>query len=141
MGIIIGGLLPAVLFGIIGVFQKLGAQTGVDVSVWLASFGAAMLLFGCVGILVSGAVAWSAAGVAYGAGAGCAYAMGSGALTLAIVHFREPISKLIPVVNISTLVTALAALIWLDEASEVDGRQLAIGAVLTIAGVSLVMRA
>jgi hypothetical protein len=47
MGIVMGGLLPAVLFGLVGVLQKLGAQTGMDVFVWLAAFGAAMLLFGC----------------------------------------------------------------------------------------------
>lgn len=141
MGLIIGGLLPAVLFGLIGVLQKLGAETGMDVSVWLASFGAAMLLFGCIGIFVLGPVEWSAVGVVYGAGAGFAYAVGSGALTLAIIHYREPISKLIPVVNTSTLVTVLAALIWLNEAPKVDAKQLAIGAFLTIVGVSLVMKA
>lgn len=141
MGIIVGGLLPAVLFGLIGVLQKLGAQTGMNVFVWVAAFGGAMLLFGCVGILMQDSIEWSSVGIACAAGAGFAYAVGSGALSFAIIHYQEPISKLIPIVNTSTLVAVLAGLIWLNEASKIDIRQLALGSALTIVGASFVVKA
>ena len=133
--IVLGGLLPAVLFGLSGALQKGATGAGVGLAPYLLCVGA--------GVLAVGAAFWAAMPAEHSASAkgvglslllGVCWASGSGLVAIAITRYGGQIAQLAPLYNTNTLVTVLIGLVVFSEAASLDVPRLVLGAALIIAG-------
>ena len=138
LGIIIGGLIPAVFFGLASLFSKASVQSGIGSGIYLMISGLAIVVVGIVVhffvpdrtlSLRSGFHA-IAVGVTYGIAAAC--------IVIAMARFKTPLSQLVPLFNMNTLVSVLLALWIFAEWQQVKVLQLLFGAFLIVVGGILV---
>jgi transporter family protein len=140
-GIIIGGLLPAMLFGAGSILQKAGNRIGIAQSHYLFSFATGIIAAGVVSFFVmkSGPISFKAG--AFAAGHGFLFGAGFVLMGVGIVVFNMPISKIVPLVNMSALVAVALGLVVFKEYASVNAFNLLAGAVLIVAGGILVGKA
>jgi transporter family protein len=140
IGLIIGGLIPAIILGISSLLQKIGSQSGP---------GAFLILSGA-GIMVVGIVAsvfiTDVAGMTTRSGVfsllfGIVWGLATIGVVLAMGQYGVPVGKLVPLLNMNTLVAVVLALWIFSEWKTVGVSQLMVGAVLIVAGGVLVARA
>ena len=141
LGMIVGGLLPALAFGVGALFQKQSNDIGIGQSHYL--------LFFCLGILASSLIAYFAfpdnpmslrAGL-FSSAHGLFFGAGFVFLALGLTVFAQPISKLVPLANMSTLVSVLLGLYVFSEYSRLNLAYLVSGALLIVIGGILVAKA
>ena len=140
--LLIGGVLPACLWAITAVLQKLSAQHGLGPGPFLTAFGAMVLAAGLVlsGLLRgTGEVSW--VGLRYALASGLAYGIATGLVSYALLRFGVPISKLAPVLGCNVLVTVLIGVVLLGEGSDLDVWKAVGGTVIVLVGVALVTSA
>ena len=135
LAVVVGGLIPAVLFGLSGALQKGVTNTGTGLAAYLLAVGA--------GVVAVGAAFWAtlpAEHAATGKGLGLAvllgacWAGGMGLVAIALTRHGGQIAQLAPLYNTNTLVTVLIGLVVFSEAASLDVPRLVLGAVLIIAG-------
>lgn len=138
IGIILGGLLPALLFGTGGVLQKASNRAGIGIGLYLICIG---LGFAATGVGVYLALPDKTISMRSGllAGAlGLCTGLSMGLVAVALARYQTPLSKLVPLYNMNTLVSVLGALVIFSEWREVSMSRLLSGAVLIIIGGYLV---
>lgn len=140
LGIIIGGLLPALLLGVSGTFLKAGINAGLGPGWYLMHTGVAVFLTGLV-------VQWgmaesmpSARAAGYAFVAGLFWAVASAGFSFALGRYGMPLGKLVPLINMNTLVAVLLALWIFAEWQQVKVASLLLGALLIVIGGTLVAR-
>ncbi|MBK8164923.1 MAG: hypothetical protein IPK64_03045 [bacterium] len=140
-GLLVGGLLPALLFGITGVLQKVYGRAGGGTGWYLPLVGLGVAATGLVALplLCERAMTARAGGVALGIGV--SWGLGMIAVVLGIDRFGAPLSKLAPLYNLNTLVVVLLALVLFSEGRDVNVPRLLAGTALIVAGGALVARA
>lgn len=138
MGFIVGGILPALLFGISAIFQKLSNQGGIGLGIFLFSTGTGICAIGTVLYLVlpSKAVSFSSGGYAFLMG--MTWAVGVALVAVGLTKYGVPLSKLVPLYNMNTLVAVLLGLWIFGEWQSVAVVKLALGALLIVIGGTLV---
>ncbi len=141
MVIVIGGALPAFLWGITAVFQKQSAGAGLPPAEYMTVFGAAITVAGLAGALVTRNFAWPGAGTAYAVLAGITFSLGTGLISLALWRYGAPISRLAPILSCNVLVTVAIGALFLGEAASLNLARLGIGTVLVVGGAILVATA
>lgn len=141
LGLLIGGLAPAVLFAVANVCTKAATQAGIGLGPYLLLIGLGVVSAGVVALFLfpdralsaqSGSIAF-VFGIAWGTGVAC--------ISYAIAQYGAPLSQLSPIFNANTLLTVLAALWIFAEWKQVQVPQLLLGSLLIIAGSALVARA
>lgn len=140
LGLIIGGLIPSLLFSMNGILNKLSVQTGMGV----ASF----MLFTGIGVALASIPFFfllpsslSSKGVALSLLTGASWGAGIGFVAYAILKYKTPLSQLVPLYNMNTLVVVLLSLLIFAEWKEVAMLKLIIGAILVVVGGTLVASA
>ena len=137
-GVIIGGLVPAVVFGFGAIFQKHSNNLGIGQGTYLLCFalgiGVAALL--AYALMPTGA-GLSKAG-AYAIGHGLLFGIGFVGLALGFNHYDQPVSRLIPLANMSTLVSVVLGLLIFREHLALNVPVLLLGSMLIVAGGVLV---
>lgn len=147
-GLVIGGLLPALAFGVTGVLQKLAMRTGIGLGPYLLCIGVGVVLAGTLMTVLwpttqPGAprFAGTGAGAAALSGAvGLSWAVGMALVAAGIGTYGVPLAKLAPLYNLNTLVVVLLALVIFAEFREVAPLKLLGGTALMLAGAWLVGR-
>ncbi|WP_152052914.1 hypothetical protein [Tautonia marina] len=134
LALLIGGLLPAVLFGVSGVMQKACARTGIGTGPYLVITGLAVLTIGGFLTLVDQEIAISRRSAAYTAVFGVFWAAGVGCIAIALQRFGGQISQLVPLYNMNTLIAVFIGLIVLAEWREVHWGRLLLASLLIISG-------
>lgn len=138
-GMLVGGFLPAILYGIGGIFQKLSIQSGIGIGPYIVGSG--------VGALIAGSLIWlilpenppiNVSGVGYAMVIGFIWALGMTSVAVALQRYSAPLAKLAPIYNMNTLITVLLALIIFSEWQELSISRLLGGTLLIILGCSLV---
>ena len=132
--LIIGGLIPALLYGLAGVLQKWSAREGGSVSVYLIGFGVATVIVGVAyrAVLSDGASPINSIGLAVVAG--LVFAVGAGLISFAVIRFDAAISQLAPLYNMNFLVTVLIGLLIFSEFRDVELPRLLAGGLLILLG-------
>lgn len=137
LGILVGGLVPALGYSIFAIGTKLAAQAGLGAGPLLVLTG-----FACV---ATGAGFWwllpsaiDLRSATWGLMAGFAWAIGSGFVSFALLKWNVPISKLNPIYNTNTLITVVLGLVIFSEWKQAAPLPLLGGAVLILAGSLLV---
>lgn len=121
LGLIIGGLIPAVLFGVGALFQKRSNDIGIGQSDYLLCFSVGIILAALASVFLFGKTPFS-----YRAGFVC--------IALGLTVYQESVSKLIPLVNMSTLVTVVLGLFVFSEYTKLNVPSLGVGVCLIVAG-------
>jgi uncharacterized membrane protein len=140
--LLVGGVLPACLWAITAMLQKLSAQHQLGPGPFLAVFGTMVLT---VGLALSvaqrdiGELSW--AGLRYAMASGLAYAIATGLISYALLSFGIPISKLAPVLGCNVLVTVLLGIVLLGEGTELNAWKAIGGTVVVMLGLALVTSA
>lgn len=142
LGLVIGGVLPAVLYGTSSVFAKTSTNAGMPVGIHLFWIGLAISMTGVLfSVVLPGAepsLVPSLKGVASSSMLGLLWGLGTGCVALGLIQYQAPLAKLVPLYNMNTLVTVGLALILFAEWKDMNVVQLLIGAALIIAGGILV---
>ncbi|SCB56354.1 EamA-like transporter family protein [Rhizobium aethiopicum] len=139
--IVIGGILPAIFWGITAIFQKQSGMAATGSAVYLIAFGAACAVVGLIAALIWRPQPWTVEGFGFVATAGACFALGTGLISFALIAYGVPVSKLAPIWSCNVLVTLAIAAVYLGEASELNMVKLAIGTLLILSGALLVSSA
>ncbi|MBB5662781.1 putative membrane protein [Rhizobium leguminosarum] len=139
--IVIGGILPAIFWGITAIFQKQSATAATGSAVYLIAFGAACALAGLIAALIWRPAPWTAEGLGFAATAGACFAVGTGLISFALFAYGVPVSKLAPIWSCNVLVTLAIGAVFLGEAAELNILKLVAGTLLIISGALLVSSA
>lgn len=138
LGLIVGGLLPALFYGISSVFAKSSTNAGMSVGGHLLIVGIAISMTGLVfNVLLPGNIP-SLVAVASSSMQGLFWGLGTGCVVLGLIKYQAPLAKLVPLYNMNTLVTSGLALVIFAEGATVNSLQLLMGAGLIVAGGILV---
>ncbi len=139
--IIMGGILPAVFFGLAGVFAKPSTQAGIGTGLYLVCVGLGAALVGLVFHLSVPDKTISLRSGGFAILVGLTWAVGAGLVAFTLSKYSTPISKLVPLYNMNTLVAVCIGLIAFAEWKDVHISKLIIGAVLVVIGGTLVANA
>ena len=134
--VVIGGILPAILWGVTAIIQKLSAQQGAPPGHYLAAFGAVICASGLLYSSLTRGATIQGPGIALAALAGVTFSFGTGLISFALWKFGTPISRLAPVLSGNVLVTVLIGMTFLHET--LPPLRLIGGTVLIVGGVILV---
>ncbi len=91
MSIVIGGLVPALLFGISTVLMKQSSKDGISIPVYLVVTGFAVVACGLVGMAFSGTGEWSLKASAGSAGAGATWAVAIACMVYGLTTLKLPV--------------------------------------------------
>lgn len=132
--LIIGGMLPALFYGLAGFLQKASARAGGTVSLYLVGFGLATMVTGLAyGALVA-EPRLTLRPLSLAVLAGALFATGAGLISYALIRFDAPLSKLSPLYNMNILVSVLLGLLVFSELAEVSPARLLLGAIFVLVG-------
>ena len=129
-GIVIGGLVPALVFGAFGLMQKQCMRAGLGVGPFFVVVGATVTAVGLASARWAPYGALTPAAALWGLGYGLLWSLGISLILLAVDRLQGSISQLAPLYNANTLVTVLlggtAAWEWQAGAARADatGRSL-----------------
>ncbi len=138
IGLMVGGLLPALFYGVSSVFAKSSTNAGMSVGGHLFVIGITISITGLLfNVLLPGNVP-SIMAVASSSMQGVFWGLGTGCVVLGLLKYQAPLAKLVPLYNMNTLVTSGLALIVFAEWRAVNPLQLLVGAGLIVAGGILV---
>jgi uncharacterized membrane protein len=141
LALLVGGLLPAVLFGVASTFQKTAARAGISTGPYLIAIGSVVLLIGIVVTVAQSDSTAPRAGVAWACGYGLLWSSAIGCIVLALARYDANISQLVPIYNLNTLVAVAIGMTVLGEWRDVVPWRVVAGAVLAVAGGVLVATA
>jgi hypothetical protein len=139
--LVIGGVIPSVLWGLTGVFQKQSAVAGFNPFQYMLVLGLVVTVTGGIGLLLFRAEGWSFAGFGSAALAGLGYAVATALMSLVLWRYGVPISKLAPILSCNILVTVAIGAFILGEGASFNVIQLLIGTLLIVGGAILVSAA
>ena len=138
LGLMVGGLLPALFYGVSSVFAKSSTNAGMSVGGHLFFIGITVSITGLLfNVLLPGNVP-SLMAVASSSMQGVFWGLGTGCVVLGLLKYQAPLAKLVPLYNMNTLVTSGLALVIFAEWRAVNPLQLLVGAGLIVAGGILV---
>ena len=140
-GILIGGLVPALLYGIAGTLQKAAQRTGTGIGPYLICIGLSVVAVGAAATVATGVRTLTGRGAGLSLGMGLAWGLGTWAVALGLSRYAVPVAKLAPLYNANTLVVVLLGLLLFAEYREVSLLRLALGVLLVVAGTTVVARA
>lgn len=141
LGIIIGGLVPAILYGVSGIFSKESTKEGIGLGLYLMITGISIAVVGLGFFVYQSDTTLSLRSAFYASLFGVTWAIGSSLVAIGLTTFGMPLSTLVPLYNMNTLVTVLLALWVFAEWKEVHIAPLLLGSFCIIIGGVLVSRA
>lgn len=141
IAILLGGVLPALLLGLTGIFQKLSTNARIGTGPFLIGVGITTAVVGGAFMLLERDATISQRSALYTVLFGLVWAIAIGCIAIALRRFDGQISQLVPLYNMNTLVAVLIGLVVLAEWRTVDPRRLAVAAVLIVAGGILAAKA
>ena len=137
-GLIIGGILPAIVYSMTGILSKVSNQAGIGIGPYLIIIGITIAVTGIGFSLIQpdATVHWKSAVAAIGIGV--TWGIGTGLVALALVKYHASLSQIVPLYNLNTLLVVLFSLWMFSEWKEVSPFKLVIGSILIVLGGTLV---
>lgn len=141
IGLLVGGLLPAILYGLSGIFSKASTKAGIGLGLYLIVIGLSVTFIGAGFYFYSPDRTFSLRSGLHAFGFGATWGLGTGLVAIGLTKYAVPLGKLVPLYNMNTLVAVLLALWIFAEWKDVRVMQLLAGSLFIIAGGILVARA
>ena len=139
--LLIGGILPAFIYGVSAIFQKLSTNIGISISMYLIAVGIGVAIAGIGFYLLDNTTVLSIKASTYAVIFGLTWGIASGLVAYSLLHFSVPISQLVPLYNMNTLVAVLFALLLFSEWKDLNTIKLISGSVLIVIGAIFVANA
>ena len=140
-GLLIGGLVPAILFGCAGLLQKVYGKTEGGNGPYLLFIGLGVLLCGGVVTILEGNRAVSLGSGMSATLIGVFWAAGMMFVLMGLFKFGVSLAQLAPLYNMNTLIVTMLALVVFAENRDVVVVKLLAGTLLIVLGGTLVARA
>lgn len=140
-GIIIGGILPGLIFGLTNTMVKASTEKGISIPFYVICSGAATLLVGLTMLCVMRDMKITLASGGYAFASGALWAAGISGVLIALQNYDASISIITPLFNMNTLVTVVLGLWIFSEWQTVKVPQLLIGSLLIVVGGAVAARA
>lgn len=141
VGLLIGGFLPAIIYGGSAIFQKLSTSIGISISTYLIAVGVGVMTAGLGFYFFGNNTPFSFKASTYAGIFGLTWGIASGLVAYSLLHFDIPISQLVPLYNMNTLVAVVLALIIFSEWKDLNTIKLLSGSVLIVMGAIFVANA
>ena len=138
---LLGGLLPALLYALSGVFAKYSNVAGIGNGLYVMTLGVAIFIVGLILYLLIPEKNISYKSAVYALISGFFWAAAAALFAMAITKFGIPLSKLTPLNNLSTFFAIILGLWIFSEWQQVNVLKLLVGATLIIAGSVIVSKA
>lgn len=139
--LLIGGFLPAFIYGGSAIFQKLSTNIGISISMYLIAVGIGVMVAGIGFYLFDNTTVFSLKASSYAGMFGLTWGIASGLVAYSLLNFSVPISQLVPLYNMNTLVAVLLALLIFSEWKDLNTIKLISGSVLIVIGAIFVANA
>lgn len=137
IGYLIGGFIPAILYGFYNIVQKASSQHKISPGMYLIVVGLCAITIGVAYCLIFKEYTISPASGLFATLNGVVWGVATCLIALAYSHFKMPVSKLVPIFNTNTLVAVILGLIIFSEWKTVNSPKVIIGAILVIIGGTL----
>ena len=134
LGLLIGGLLPAIFLGFAGVFQKMSTNEGISIGPYVTVTGLAITVVGLLVWLFTKESSFSVTSGVYASLFGFFWAVGSVCIATSLIKYNANISQLVPLYNMNTLITVVAGLVFLGEYKNINLAYLISGASVVLVG-------
>jgi len=141
LAILLGGIIPAICFGLTGVLAKASTDRGIDMASYLLCVGVAVLLDGVILSFMVGQRAISIGSSLYAISVGVVWGVGIALFGYVLSFHKAPVSAIVPFHAVSVLVAVLIALVVFAEWKTVNVPLLLMGSFLMVAGGVLVSKA
>jgi drug/metabolite transporter (DMT)-like permease len=138
IAVLLGGLLPAVLFGVGTTLQKASNDSGISSPFYLGSLSIGFLLAAVSLYIYEPSRALSVRSGTFAILNGVLWGAAYCCMMFVLSKFQTPMSKLIPLVNMNTLVAVLLCFVVFSEWNQVNISKLLVGTVLIVVGGTLV---
>lgn len=141
LGILLGGILPAITYGLGGLLQKTCSLGGITPSAYILLIsggvfcGALLSLFWFPFQMPALKITLSAFFI------GLSWVLGMIMVSVALSKYGASVSKLAPLYNMNTLIVVILGLIVFSEWKNVSPVQLIVGTLMILGGCVLVTRA
>jgi len=140
LGMLIGGVIPSILFALGAVFQKLSNKTSLSLNFYVISVGLGVAILGLLSTAFMDEKVLVLKGSAFGVIQGLCFGTGIVLFALGITRFNLPVSQLGPITSTTTLFVVFFGFIFFSEYENVNVKSLVAGAVLIVIGAILVGR-
>ena len=141
LGILFGGIMPALLLGLFSMFQKIGTRHGVGPEVYIFLGGITIGLVGVALIFVTKTGEFTLKGTVWALLSGACWAVATACVSYALFYYNTPMSKLAPIFNTNTLTTVILSMLLFGEWKELNVVKVFSGAVMIIVGAIIVSQA
>ncbi len=141
LGVILGGVVPAILFASMALLAKASTEQGTGVGIFMISVSAGVGIVGLFALKLLPLRSMTLPGVTFAFLGGLSWALGAALIAFALLRFNVPIAKLGPLHNTSALIVAIGGLLLFREGQHSSVWQLLFGALLILLGGILVARA
>ena len=138
IALLLGGFLPALIYGGSALFQKISTNLGISLSAYLVATGIGVAIVGIGFYTIDNSFSFSIKSGLSACTFGLTWGIASGLVAYTLLNFEVPISQLVPLYNMNTLVAVILALIVFSEWKELHTIKLLSGSVLIVAGAILV---
>jgi len=139
--LILGGLLPALIYGGSAIFQKISTSLGISLSAYQVATGIGIVIVGIGFYLFEHSFSFSIKSGLYAVSFGLTWGIASALVAYTLLNFEVPLSQLVPLYNMNTLVAVILALIIFSEWKSLDMIKLLSGSTLIVFGAILVAKA
>ncbi|MBK1791945.1 hypothetical protein [Persicirhabdus sediminis] len=140
IGLLVGGVLPAFLFGLANLFQKSAGNHPISIGIYLIMISIGVAIVGAVIAITGDKQNISLAAALPSIGVGLFWAAGVAFVFVGLRHYGAPISKLAPLYNLNTLVTIAFALFIFSEWKDTNFPSLISGSFFLILGGVLISK-
>ena len=139
--LLIGGFLPALIYGGSAIFQKFSINIGISISMYLIAAGIGVALAGVGFYFIDNTAVYSIKSGTLAGVFGLTWGIASGLVAYSLQNYQTPISQLVPLYNMNTLVAVLLALLIFSEWKDLHVIKLVSGTVLIVIGAIFVANA
>jgi len=138
LGLLIGGIIPAVLFGVSGLINKISAQQNITLGAHILTIGIGVTIVGIFICIFQPSQIYSLKAATPSLIIGAFWGAGMTLVAIALTKYNASLAQITPLYNMNTLVTVAAALILFSEWKDANLVKLSIGTVFIILGGILV---
>ena len=136
--LLLGGFLPALIYGGSALLQKMSTNLGISLSAYLVATGIGVVIVGVGFNLYDNSFTFTIKSGLYAGAFGLTWGIASGLVAYTLLNYDIPISQLVPLYNMNTLVAVLLALIVFSEWKDLHTLKLLIGSMFIVGGAILV---